>query len=202
MHFCTAEIALRGDDRNIMSRTEFAPVSWPEIDVLRFLHGPHSVQNVRPFVHVNQPPRSERDRLAFIYGDEPLAATWGGMNPPTEMNAERSNPSIGTIWFNPLTHRTEKIDEEGRSRGHKIGTFVPPTAMQMLGIPDDEADMVGDIDFLKNPKATIAARRQAESEYYRETEEELNAPERPVPEEEPELDLAEPAKKVAAKRNR
>ena len=35
MHFCTANIAIGGDTRNIMNRDEFAPVSWPEVEVLR-----------------------------------------------------------------------------------------------------------------------------------------------------------------------
>jgi len=193
MHFCTAEILLGGDDRNVMTRTEFNPVSWPEVEVLQVVHGSDSVRNVRPFVSVPQTPRAERDRLANIYGGEPLAVRWGGLNPPQEMEAPRVKIALETVWYNPITYRTERIGSDARSRGYTVPAFVPPTRTQMLGLPDDEAELVGDAEFLKDPAAAIAARqrqRDAESEYY------VDEPEQPQQPDEPELELvaAEPAK--------
>ena len=127
MHFCTAHVAIGGDERNIMYRDEFAPVSWPEIDVLREIHGGASVTNVRPFVDVPQAARAERDRLAARYGDKALEDRWGGKNPPTELRAEGAKPRPGIVWLNPLSGRTEKTTETG-SEPYTIPPEARPVA--------------------------------------------------------------------------
>jgi hypothetical protein len=127
MDFCTAKISLGGDDRNIMTRDRFNPVSWPEIEIIRLMHGEQSVSEVSPFVRVNQAPRAERERLALIYGEAPLMQCWGGKNPPHEMEApgEFEMPKSPT-WLNPIT---------GRVVG-QVFPFVPPT---------NQAETVGDM---------------------------------------------------------
>ena len=119
MHFCTAKIALGGDDRNIMTRDRFSPVSWPELDILRFLHGEQSISEVSPFVRVNQNGREERARLALIYGEGPPQACWGGRNAPAELEAPGEVPLPQDVtWLNPIT---------GRVVG-KVFPFVPPAS--------------------------------------------------------------------------
>src|SRR5262245_27845151 len=113
MHFCTASIMIGSDQNNIMTRDETAPLSWPEIEVLRVIHGDHSVIDVKPFVHVEQKPRDERQRLAFIYGDGPLAQVWGGRNAPSEMDAPKASIKAGVKWVNPLTNLMEETTKDG-----------------------------------------------------------------------------------------
>ena len=62
MHFCTARIALAGDTGQIAIRDRFSPVSWPELEVIKTLHGDDALLEVQPFVKVPQPPKAERDR--------------------------------------------------------------------------------------------------------------------------------------------
>ena len=127
MHFCTGHVAIGGDTRNIMYRDEFDPVSWPEIEVLREIHGFDAVTDVKPFVDVNQSPRAERDRLAMKYGDEVLATRWGGKNPPTELVAPRATIKPDVVWKNPLSRQTEKTTANG-SHPYTIPAEARPIA--------------------------------------------------------------------------
>jgi hypothetical protein len=113
MHFCTAAVAIGGDTRNTMIRGEFSPVSWPEIEILRIVHGDQSITDVSPFVRVPQSPREERARLADIYGEPPLAVAWGGRSAPGEVEAPGVDLKAGVAWFNPLTHRVEITADGG-----------------------------------------------------------------------------------------
>jgi len=107
MHFCKANIALGGDDRNVVIRTEHNPVSWPEIEILRLLHGGQSITEVQPFAKVHQSARAERDRLARMYGDEVCATAWGGRSAPSEMEAPDVHLKPGVEWINPFTEQFE-----------------------------------------------------------------------------------------------
>jgi hypothetical protein len=107
MHFCTAHIAIGSDDRNTMVRGEYNPVSWPEIEILRLVHGEHAITEVVPFAEVRQDPKSERERLSEIYGAEHCANAWGGRSSPSEMNAPGVKLKAGIEWVNPLTYETE-----------------------------------------------------------------------------------------------
>lgn len=107
MHFCKANIALGGDDRNVVVRTEANPVSWPEIEILRLLHGGQGITQVVPFAKVNQSARAERDRLATIYGDDVCATAWGGRSSPSETEAPDVHIEPGVSWRNPITEQVE-----------------------------------------------------------------------------------------------
>ena len=120
MHFCTAHIAIGGDNRNIMYRDEFAPISWPEVYVLREIHGGNAVTEIRPFANVRQSARAERERLSMKYGDEVLGVLWGGKNPPPELDAEGVKPKKDIVWMNPLSGQTEKTTDKGSSEPYTI----------------------------------------------------------------------------------
>lgn len=127
MHFCTAFVAIAGDDQQVIFRDPFSPISWPEIEVLRQVHGDHAVREVKPFVRVEQSPRDEKERLFLIYGDIVGKEVYTGRTPNMEMDAaELSEVPPGTVWRNPITKEVsllgaaeeeampEKID--GRSK--------------------------------------------------------------------------------------
>jgi len=122
MHFCTAVVAIGGDDMNRVHRGEYAPISWPEVEVILALHGPGSVSEIRPFISVEQDVRSEVERLRRIYGDivvkdDPVSgdpAVYPGRNPAVTMEAsEYTRAPAGTRWMNPLNGEHEQIEEEG-----------------------------------------------------------------------------------------
>ena len=107
MHFCKAVIAPAEDMRNTVHRTEYSPISWPEVEIIRAIHGDASVVEIVPFVSVPQTPRAERQRLAEIYGDSACAHVWGGRSGPSEMEAPAATLKAGVTWINPLTFETE-----------------------------------------------------------------------------------------------
>jgi len=110
MHFCRAEIAIGGDDRNIMHLDNFSPVSWPEILVLQFLHGEDSVNRIMPFVRVEQSPRAERQRLIAKYSEPVILQVFARQN-PSDMEAPKAILPNGHAWFNPITQRHEITGE-------------------------------------------------------------------------------------------
>jgi hypothetical protein len=143
MHFCKAKILIGGDTRNIMTRTEYHPVSWPEVEVIETVHGIGSVEDVEPFVFVEQRPKVERERLASIYGEQPLQEIWGGRNAPGEMDAPKvaSLPS-DVVWFNPLTHAMEISGKDGNGSRPLPPPASPPAgsietrpAVEVVGQP-------------------------------------------------------------------
>lgn len=110
MHFCTARVMIGGDMGNIAVRDRFSPLSWPELEILKTLHGDDAVLDIQPFVRVPQPPRAERDRLALLYGDAVITHIWGGTRPPTEMDPPGSLPEIGGPWFDPVLQEVRLVE--------------------------------------------------------------------------------------------
>ena len=113
MHFCTAMVMVAGDKDQIVYRDEFNPISWPEVELLRSIHGDDAVFQVKPFVRVNQSPREERNRLVLRYGREYVDLAFGqGRNNAIEMEAAEAEISHGAEWKNPLTQLEETIPPE------------------------------------------------------------------------------------------
>ena len=110
MHFCTARIALAGDTGQIAIRDRFSPVSWPELEVIKTLHGDDALLEVQPFVKVPQPPKAERDRLVLIYGEGVVQHIWGGTRPPTELDVPGSIPEIAGPWFDPILQEYRQVE--------------------------------------------------------------------------------------------
>lgn len=68
MHLCTCEIAIGGDTRNTVVRGAHDPVSFPEIQILRYVHGAEAVMDVKPCATTDTDNVREKNRLAGIYG--------------------------------------------------------------------------------------------------------------------------------------
>jgi hypothetical protein len=110
MHFCTAYVAIAGDRDQVVCRNFFNPVSWPEIEVLRFIHGDEAVTEVKPFVYVERAERAERERLVLNYGIEYVTACLGARNARIDMDAPEADIAYGSVWKNPLTQLEETIE--------------------------------------------------------------------------------------------
>jgi hypothetical protein len=134
MHFCKAKIAIGGDIRNVMARSEYNPVSWPEVAVLRMVHGDGSIDEIEPFVSVPQKPRDERQRLAMIYGEDPLKEIWGGRSAPDEMEAPGARLRENMTWFNTLTDQIEITGPDGRG-SQSLPPEASPSASQFEARP-------------------------------------------------------------------
>jgi len=108
MHFCTAFVAIGGDEQQVAWRGYYDPVSWPEIEVLRHVHGDDAVRSVVPFVAVEQEPRAEKQRLLEIYGPKVDEEVFTGRKPNMEMEAEGAKLVPDQEWKNPLTGELER----------------------------------------------------------------------------------------------
>jgi hypothetical protein len=161
MHFCTCVVAITEDNGNAVHRTEFNPVSWPEIEVISALHGPASVSNVIPFVLVRQPADRERDRLFNIYGPivvqqvDTAPAIYPGRHPNMPLEAPDFTIRPGLKWFNPISFRMEEVAEDGFSVWKEEGlgdNFIPAAADKAEAAPT----VVGDL-----PAGFLAAQQRA-----------------------------------------
>lgn len=118
MHFCTAKIALSGDLLNVVHRDSFAPVSWPEIEILRTLHGEEAITDIKPFVRIEQSAKDEKHRLAVIYGAEIVEHVFPGRNPQMQLDVEGAKlPDQIPPWRNPLD-----VDPQGFDRPPEVET--------------------------------------------------------------------------------
>jgi hypothetical protein len=106
MHFCRADITLGGDTNNVFHAGDFAPISWPEVQIIQYVHGDENIDNIEPFVSVQQTPLDERRRLIAKYGDEAVQAVFARQN-PGEMEAPQAKLQDGITWQNPLSGRIE-----------------------------------------------------------------------------------------------
>jgi hypothetical protein len=112
MHFCTALVAIANDDQQVVARGFYDPISWPEVEVLRQIHGDQSVREVKPFVFVEQTAKAEKERLGLIYGGIVSDKVYTGRTPNMEMDAaELTEVPADTLWLNPLTREVKKVSE-------------------------------------------------------------------------------------------
>ena len=113
MHFCTAMVMVAGDKDQIVFKDKFNPVSWPEIELLRVIHGDDAVSEVKPFVRVDQRPRDERTRLILKYGKPYVDECFPGRGGDIVTEAAEAGIAYGETWKNPLTQLEETIDGDG-----------------------------------------------------------------------------------------
>lgn len=126
MHFCTAYVQIAGDRDQTVYRDEYSPVSWPEVELLRSIHGDQAVHEVKPFVRVDYPARAERERLVLHYGKPYVDEAFGqGRGDKIETEAPEATIAYGRVWKNPLTQLEETIEGEAESKPRSArGTFV------------------------------------------------------------------------------
>jgi|LakMenEpi03Aug12_release.lakeMendotaPanAssembly.Ray.scaffolds.fasta_scaffold33132_8 hypothetical protein len=112
MHFCKATIRVSGDVRTVIVRDTHNPVSWPELEILRALHGDESISDVKPFIRVEQSSKDEKERLRQIYGNAVAEGVFPGRNPQMEMDAPGAKlPTEKISWRNPIDKDPVKADE-------------------------------------------------------------------------------------------
>jgi hypothetical protein len=81
MHLCTCFIALGGDTRNIVFKNESNAVSFPEINVLKAIHGAEAVHKIQAVGSVDTDPVREKARLVAIYGGDIVEKLYPGFAP-------------------------------------------------------------------------------------------------------------------------
>jgi hypothetical protein len=110
MHFCKAYISIGGDREQVYYADQYAPISWPEVQVLQFIHGEDAIDRVQPFVRIDGwSSRDERQRLADKYSEDKVAAVFPRSG-PGEMEAPQATLAVGTEWKNPITQEAELVE--------------------------------------------------------------------------------------------
>lgn len=102
MHYCTASIRLADENETVVVRDTFRPVSWPEVEIIRAVHGDTAVSDVKPFVKVTQTAKAEKERLRAIYGPV-VEDIFPGKNPQMELEAAGAKlPEQIPLWKDPV----------------------------------------------------------------------------------------------------
>lgn len=81
------DVQLAGDMRNTVHRGVDNPVTYPELLVLKNLHGPENVLNARVVATIERTEESERKRLELIYGAAKIAELFPGAMAPLPLKS-------------------------------------------------------------------------------------------------------------------
>ena len=82
---CTCDVQIGGDVRNIKHRNEHVPVTWPEIDVLKAVHGESSVTDIKAIGTRETTSVEEFKRLAERYGRKVVVELFPGKRPQMQL---------------------------------------------------------------------------------------------------------------------
>jgi hypothetical protein len=78
-HLCSCMIDLNNEKFTTIFRSEFDPVSWPEIRVLQEVHGEQAVYDIKPVaLGPRETPLREKERLMLKYGRDIVEAVYAG----------------------------------------------------------------------------------------------------------------------------
>ncbi len=80
MDLVTAEIMIGGDLRNTVVKGAHNPITVPEIEVLKMVHGENAIKVGDVCGYVKRKARAEKTRLVLIYGKKILEAVYPGVN--------------------------------------------------------------------------------------------------------------------------
>ena len=69
MQLLSCHIAVAGDDHNVVVRGHDTAVTYPELLVIKALHGSENVRHIEDYGDVERDPDEERARLREIYGE-------------------------------------------------------------------------------------------------------------------------------------
>jgi len=69
MQMLSCAIAVGGDDHSIVRREYDTAVTFPELLILKALHGPENVRDIADAGDVARDPDDERERLRSLYGN-------------------------------------------------------------------------------------------------------------------------------------
>lgn len=84
MQILTCDIALGGDEQNVVTRGFDRPVTYPELLVLSKIHGSINVREVRCIAEQERDHEAERARLRITYGQALVDGMFGEWAPLPE----------------------------------------------------------------------------------------------------------------------
>lgn len=78
MQMLSCAVAVAGDDHSIVRREYDTAVTFPELLILKALHGPENVRDIADAGDVSRDPDDERQRLRSLYGHTIVAQVFPG----------------------------------------------------------------------------------------------------------------------------
>lgn len=123
MDLCTCEIMLSGDKRTIIARGPTRPMSWPEINLMMYVHGERNVTNLKVVGEVETDNSTELETLKLKYGSQAEAA-FPGSRPKLPMEAPDDIPrdivldEYGALLdpYSQPYHAAEPLKTEGMQK--------------------------------------------------------------------------------------
>lgn len=97
MKLYTCKLHVAGDIRSVSVKSERNPVSYPEVLILRAIHGDDSVRDIEPCLveHVTRTEQNEPNYLAMRYGPGLVQQMFPGVRPQMPFDAEQDPHFIG-----------------------------------------------------------------------------------------------------------
>jgi hypothetical protein len=131
-HIVTCKIQVGGDPGTIVVRGKSRPVPYPEIKILRHLHGETNVFDVEV---CGLAPRSagsvEKNRMATVYGREAVEHVYPGGSPNIDWYLEGEEPEFPPEIANakassslPITPLQEQSGAKGKREPARQGETI------------------------------------------------------------------------------
>lgn len=125
MHFVSCKVRLAGNMGMEVVRDAFNPVSYPEVEVLRYIHGDDAVLDVKVIGEAEQSARDEKERLSLKYGTSVVETVYPGRN-PSALELEMPKAKVEEQpWHNPLDKEVAGFDSDPVIRAEKAKAKQP-----------------------------------------------------------------------------
>jgi len=119
MHFVSCKVRLAGNMGMEVVRDAFNPVSYPEVEILRYIHGDDAVLDVKVIGEAEQSARDEKERLSLKYGTSVVETVYPGRN-PSALELEMPKAKVEEQpWHNPLDKEVVGFDSDPVIRAEK-----------------------------------------------------------------------------------
>ena len=105
MQLLSAYIAVAGDDQNVVVREYDTAITFPEMLVLKVLHGSEHVRNIKDAGDVERDPMEERARLSELYGADLIKQVFPGEYTPVPTEDPRRKREAPPIEQDPFDTR-------------------------------------------------------------------------------------------------
>lgn len=115
MQLLSCRIAVAGDDLNVVVREYDTAVTYPELLVIKALHGSESVRDIEDAGDVDRSPEEERDRLKSIYGQEIVKQVFPGEYQPVPTQDTRMR-AANTVFDAPDDKTAEDKDKAAEDK--------------------------------------------------------------------------------------
>jgi len=117
VHIVSCMIAIGGDIRTVVARED---ITWPEVSMLRFIHGEAAVTDIEVVDEVERTPTAEKARLASIYDPKLVDSLYPGVVPLMESEVpghesmlKANKPEMGgPSGVKPRSHHKAKKTDE------------------------------------------------------------------------------------------